>query len=249
MNRFEHFFKADSRRKYIILESHERAIEYIGAHFMAAAQEAISNRGKFFVALSGGSTPKAIYSHLAKTYRQSLDWTKVYCFFSDERAVSPHSIESNYHSAITSGLSELPIPENQIYRMKAESNIGSNAREYEELIREMIPHFTFDLVMLGMGDDGHTASLFPHTEALKVTNRLVVQNHIPSKNCDRMTFTFPLINQARAICFYVLGGSKKEMLKTVLTSNLKSLDFPSTCVGTEENPAIWIMDKAAAELI
>ena len=245
MSRFNHFYKVDERRNFVLLESKAKAVEFMAEHFIACAKEAILNRGQFFVALSGGSTPKAIYKELALHHQKSLDWTKVHCFFSDERAVEKEDPDSNYHSAMTSGLQELPILKNHIYRMKAETAIEKEALAYENLIESIVKDSTFDLVMLGMGEDGHTASLFPHSDGLKVDSRLVIANFIPSKNCMRMTFTFKLINQAKLACFYVLGASKASMCQKVLTPHLKTLDYPATLVGTPSHAALWILDKEA----
>jgi 6-phosphogluconolactonase len=218
-------------------------------HFITLAKEAILTRGHFYAALSGGSTPKAIYQELKLNHKNSIDWSKVSFFFSDERAVPPDHVDSNYHSAIQNGILELGVPPSQIHRMVAEKEINDHAMHYENLIKKIVPHAIFDLIMLGMGEDGHTASLFPHTDGLKVENRLVIANHVPSKKCDRMTFTFPLINQARLAVFYVMGNGKKEMVKTILTKNFHHLDFPATLVGSEKNPALWILDHDAAMLL
>lgn len=245
----DHFFLIDAKRRMICPGHHQQTIHFMAEHFVTLAKEAIINRGHFYVALSGGSTPKAIYQELNAKHKHSIDWHKVTFFFSDERAVDPEHEDSNYHSAIISGVQQLGTPLSQIHRMVAEENIVDNAAAYEILIKKIVPHATFDLIMLGMGDDGHTASLFPHTDGLKVDNRLVIKNHVAQKNCDRMTFTFPLINQARVAVFYVIGNGKKEMVKTILTKNFHHLDFPATLVGSEKNPALWILDHNAASLL
>ncbi len=244
-----HFFNIDSRRQMIIPGGHQETIQFMAEHFCTLAKSSILTHGFFYVALSGGSTPKAIYQALKNYHRNSIDWKKVMIFFSDERAVSPDDQDSNYFSAMQNGIGELGIPSDQIFRMKAESSIQENALNYEALITKHIPSQIFDLIMLGMGDDGHTASLFPHSEGLKVENRSVISNYIPSKKSDRMTFTFPIINQAKNAVFYAVGNSKKEMLKTVLTPNFRHFDFPATIVGTEKNRALWIVDRDAASLI
>jgi 6-phosphogluconolactonase len=240
-----HFFNVDERRKLMAIQGTHHAIQFMADHWVAAAKEAIFSRGKFFVALSGGKTPQAIYSYLARHHVNSLDWSKVVIFFSDERAVSPESPDSNYGSALQAGLRELAILPTQIFRMEAESSIAANAFNYERCIVEKVPHQVMDLVMLGMGDDGHTASLFPETEAVKIKDRLVVQNYIPKLDAFRMTFTLALINKARQAVFYVIGKGKQEMVKTVLTSRFSHEKFPSSLVGTKENPALWIVDGEA----
>jgi 6-phosphogluconolactonase len=241
---YEHYFSIDSRRFLVVPGHKEKTIEFSAEHFVSCAKEALDEKGKFFVALSGGSTPKAIFEYLKAHHQKAIDWKHVYAFFSDERAVPPTDPESNYHMAITHGLADLGI--SHIYRMQAENNIAEHAQNYENLIKKMIPHESFDLMMLGMGDDGHTASLFPHTDGVKVLTRLVIANHVPQKNCDRMTMTFPLINKAKHIVIYVLGSSKKEMVQKVLVKEFCHDDFPATKVGSEGNPATWILDHDAA---
>jgi 6-phosphogluconolactonase len=247
MKHSNHFFNIDSRRRLFIPGGHEATIHFMAEHFVSCAKEAILQRGHFFVALSGGSTPKAIYHELALHFIDAIDWEKVSIFFSDERAVDPQDKESNYFSAMQSGIESLGIPIEQIHRMVAEKDLIEESIAYETIIKKKVPHATFDLIMLGMGDDGHTASLFPNTEAVKVQNRLVVANHVPIKKTDRMTFTVPLINQARLSCFYVLGSSKKEMVKICLTKNFQNEEYPCTLIGSEKNPALWILDQSAAE--
>ena len=241
-----HFFTVDEKRKMIAIDGHHETIAFMASHFIALAKEAILNRGHFYAALSGGSTPKAIFKELALNHHDAIDWKKVTFFFSDERAVACDNLESNYFSAMQAGIDKLPIPKNQIHRMVAEKNIQENAQHYEDLIGKIVPDYSLDLIMLGMGEDGHTASLFPHTEALKIENRFVVQNFVPSKNTYRMTFTFPLLHLAKNCVFYVMGKSKQEMVKTVLTKNFHHLDYPASMVGTTKVPAIWILDKEAS---
>ena len=220
-------------------------------HFIAICKQAIKDHGAFFVALSGGSTPKAIFQHLSSPpYDQMVEWNKVHLFWSDERATAPDHPDSNYHMAMQAGLSKMPIPKDQIHRMRAEEKIEENAASYEQEIAAALKGRPFDLVMLGMGEDGHTASLFPHTAALNIENRLVAANFIPEKNTWRMTFTYPCINQASHIAIYVLGMSKKDTLAEVLLSPPQFDRYPIQKVGTVAHRALWIVDQtAAAELL
>jgi 6-phosphogluconolactonase len=204
-------------------------------------------RGRFVLALSGGSTPKAIYQRLATApYSTALDWSKVHVFWSDERAVAPEHPQSNYRMAMEAGLSTLKIPEEQIHRMPADGDLEQAARDYQQAIETLIPDGRFDLIMLGMGDDGHTASLFPETRALKEQERLVVANEVPQLATRRITFTYPLINRARTIVFYVLGEGKAETLERVLEEPYHPDLLPSQAVGTIENKALWLCDTTAA---
>ncbi|SRR5581483_8676490 len=238
----------DERRKIIVPGDTQMTIIFCVEHFISIAKQAIKDHGAFYVALSGGSTPKAIFEHLSSApYNQMVEWNKVHLFWSDERAAPPESPESNYHMAMHAGLSQLPIPKNQIHRMRAEENIEENATAYSKEIAETLKKHSFDLVMLGMGEDGHTASLFPHTAALKIENGLAAANYIPAKNTWRMTLTFDCINQAENIAIYVLGASKKSTLVKVLFSHYQFEEYPIQKVGTSLRKALWIADQDAAE--
>lgn len=237
----------DDRREIIIPGDYAITVIYCVEHFIALSKRAIQDHGAFFVALSGGSTPKAIFEHLASaTYFPMVEWNKIHVFWSDERAVFPDNPESNYRMAIETGMLK-GIPKEQIHRMRAEDNIEKNADSYEQEIAAALQGRPFDLVMLGMGEDGHTASLFPHTEGLKRQNRLVIANYIPAKNVWRMTLTYDCINAANHSAIYVLGASKKATLAKVLLSSNQFDLYPVQKVGTPAHPALWIADQDAAE--
>lgn len=244
---FEHFYSIDARRRLVVPGHKEKTITFMTEHWVALAQQAITEKGAFYVALSGGSTPKAIFEKLKNDYASAIDWNQVHLFFSDERAASPDDPDSNYHMAMTHGFASLNLLKSQIHRMVAEKELEKHALEYEELIKKIVPNCQFDLVMLGMGEDGHTASLFPQSQGLHVENRLVIANYIPSKKCHRMTMTFPCINRSKQTVFYVLGASKSEMVKKVLTPHFTHQDFPATLVGSEAYPALWILDHEATK--
>lgn len=218
-------------------------VEEACEHIIRVGQCCTDERGVFTWALSGGSTPKAIFQKLSKEYKDRLDWGRVNLFWSDERSCAPDHPDSNYRMAMDAGLQTLPIPENQIFRMQAEGAIEENAQLYQEQILKVTPGGSLDFVMLGMGDDGHTASLFPGTEALSNQEDLVVANYVPQQKAWRMTMTYPCINQAKVICVYVLGDGKAEMLKKVLNS---SEEFPVQGVGSATTPATFFADRAAA---
>lgn len=240
----------DERRNLVVPGDHEATVRFCVEHFVQLAKNAVQDHGAFFVALSGGSTPKAIFERLCTPpYREQIDWSKVHLFWSDERSVSPEDKDSNYHMAMESGLKNVGIPRDQIHRMQAEENLDENALAYEATIKRVLKGKPFDLIMLGMGDDGHTASLFPHTAGLHVTGHLVTANVIPQKNTARMTMTYDCINSANQIVFYVLGDGKKQMLEKVLRSPDNFDHLPSQKVGTRSHKALWIADKAAAALI
>lgn len=221
----------------------KEAIEYAVQDIINKAREAIEQRGRFTIALSGGSTPKKIYQLLnSEKFKDQIDYSKTFVFFGDERSVGPQDPDSNYKMALDNGLNDLPIPKNQIFRMEAESNIDQAALNYEKILEEFVPDKSLDFIMLGMGDDGHTASLFPGTKALDETTRIVIANEVPQKNTIRMTMTFPYINNAKNIRLYVLGSNKQDRLVSVLLGNQ---DYPSKRIGSTKTPAHWIIDNDA----
>jgi 6-phosphogluconolactonase len=235
----------DERRDYIIAGNLQETIDFAVEHWIHSAERAIQQRGRFTVALSGGSTPKAIYERLGK---EKLDASKIWLFWSDERAVPPNHPDSNYRMAMESGLGRLAIPPNQIFRMEAEKEIEKNSLDYEDKIRRHLSKYLFDLVMLGVGEDGHTASLFPNTQALLTENRLVLPNYIPDKKSWRMTLSFSCINESRHAVIYATGASKDLIIPKVLNAPILS-SFPASRIGTPAHKALWVLDSAAAKLI
>jgi len=239
----------DSRRDIIILKTQGEMVRFCVKHFIAIANESINDHGQFNVALSGGSTPKVIFQRLAlPENRHEVDWSKVMLYWSDERCVPPTDLDSNYRMAMDAGFSSLPVLPENIFRLHGELEPQKAADEYNELIRDHLPNQQFDLVMLGMGGDGHTASLFPGTEGLAVDDRFVIANYVPEKDTWRLSFTFKLINHARHIAFYAMGPGKAEMLKRVL-SKPEAPPLPAQNVGTEKSKALWIVDQDAAKLL
>lgn len=237
----------DDRRKIAIPGDHDVTLAFAADLWVDMAREAIADHGFFAVALSGGSTPKKIYERLL-TLEEQVDWSKVYLFWSDERSVLPTDPQSNFFMAMEEGgMKKLPIPLNQVFRMIAEEDIEANAKGYEDVILDKLGAHPFDLVMLGMGDDGHTASLFPHTKALHAKGRLVVPNFVPQKNSWRMTFTYECINRSHNICLYVMGAPKAEILEKVLLGSSQPDEYPSQLIGTTASPALWIVDTEAGK--
>ena len=237
----------DERRDLIIGKSAEETVRIAADHWIETASEAIAARGKFSAALSGGSTPNALYSLLSKApYAKRLDWSKVWLFWSDERAVPPDHPESNYFASMQHGLASLPLDPAHIFRMEAEKTpLEASAAEYEALLKKHLDAKLFDLVMLGIGEDGHTASLFPNTQALQIEDRLVAANWVPQKNCWRMTLTYPCIRQSRHVAVYAIGPSKKEIVKTVLEAPVRS-PYPASCIGERGRKALWFLDESVA---
>jgi len=226
----------------IIPGEYETTLHYAAEHFITLCRNAIQDHGVFYVALSGGSTPKAIYELLCQgENKEEIEWEKIHLFWSDERSVPPDHPDSNYKMAMEAGFADMDIPPTHIHRMVAEKEIEKNAHAYEKTIREILEGRTFDLIMLGMGEDGHTASLFPGTKALEAKGT-VAPNFLPKENTWRMTLTFNCINSSSHIVFYVMGVKKKEMLSRVFSS---SPSLPCQKIGFIDKPALWIVDEAA----
>jgi 6-phosphogluconolactonase len=231
----------------IVPGDYDATLRFSVEHFITACRNAIQDHGEFYVALSGGSTPKAIYEVLCQSeYSSEVEWGKIHLFWSDERSVPPNSLESNYHMAMKAGFDKMLFTPEHIHRMVAEKDIEKNALLYEKKMLKILDGQTFDLIMLGMGEDGHTASLFPQTDGLKAKGRLVIANHVPQKETWRMTMTFDCINDAAQTVFYVMGKSKAEMMARVFTTKPV---LPCQKVGTPDNPALWIADEEASSLI
>lgn len=230
----------DERKHIVHSETSEEAVEKAINHFLDTAIAAIEKKDSFYAALSGGSTPKNIFKGMVHHPKsKEVSWNKVFIFWSDERCVSPESDESNYKMAMEHGLGQLPIPKENIHRMRGEIDPEEAADEYEALILATVPHETFDVIMLGMGSDGHTASLFPDTEALAMDDRLVVANWVSKFDSWRLTFTFTLINKAKETNLYVLGKPKQEMIKKIFSNGFIP---PVARVGTAIHPSIWFVD-------
>lgn len=237
----------DERRDIVVPGDYREALDFCVDHLAACAQESISDHGYFSLALSGGSTPKAVYQKLAEPINQKkVDWSKVKLFWSDERAVPPFHTDSNYKMAMEAGFNRLPIPSHQIYRMQAEGDIEEGARAYENLLKATLNNAAFDLVLLGIGEDGHTASLFPETHGLHSENRLVIANYVPKFDTWRMTLTFDCINSAKHIHLYVFGKSKAEIVSKVFDSYQPD-HYPVQRIGEPLHKALWILDKESSQ--
>lgn len=202
-----------------------------------AANEAIAARGTFSLALSGGNTPKPVFEALAK---RPLDWSKVIITFGDERCVPPDDEQSNYLMARRTLLDAISIPPENVLRMKGEIDPAAAAREYEAelLVRAGGGVFRHDLILLGMGPDGHTASLFPGTPALTERERLVVENYVPKMGMWRITFTYPLLDAARHVCFLVNSAGKDDILNEVFSG--KS-DYPCAAINPADGKLTWLL--------
>ena len=217
-----------------------------------AATEAIAERGRFTIALSGGSTPRNLYTLIAANASANLPWAQMFFFWGDERHVPPDDADSNYRMAQETLLSKVPVPPGNVFRIPAENPDATAAAEaYEQTLRRFfalgpgeVPRF--DLILLGLGPDGHTASLFPETAALGETSRLVVANWVEKLNASRITFTLPVLNAARCVAFLVSGADKAAVVREVLEGNAPAEKYPSRLVQPSQGKLIWFVDRAAA---
>lgn len=216
--------------------------------FVDAARAAIAARGRFTVALSGGTTPKATYALLAQApYTSAIDWESVEVFFGDERCVPPDNEQSNYKMAYEAFIGPLHIPPEHVFRMHGEDDPAQAASAYKvQLCAELGDRPAFDLVMLGMGPDGHTASLFPGADPLAQDDRLVRAVYSKSQAQWRITLTPRVINAARTVVFAAEGAGKKETLAAVREGPYDPVKLPSQIIAPADGELIWLVDRAAA---
>ena len=198
----------------------EAVARAVASRFVELAREAVESHGRFAVALAGGSTPKRVYELLAtEEFNGQVPWERVHVFFGDERAVPPEHPESNFRMARSALLSRVPVPAENVRRMRGEGDPEEAAGAYESELRAFFaaaPWLRFVFVMLGMGVDGHTASLFPHTPALREQTRWAVANPVEKLKTVRLTLTAPAINHAAHVLFVVTGAAKRERLQEVI---------------------------------
>lgn len=241
-----------SRSIHLSLHIHKdpAAMAERAAHILASAcEEAVAERGLFRMAISGGHTPVPLFQLLTKhDWADRLPWDKISIFWVDERCVGPDNPESNYGVARRELLSK--VPATHFYRMRGDESPEKAAADYEELLREdfylgpkELPRF--DMMLLGMGADGHTASLFTGSPALEEKKRLVTEVYVPEKQQDRITLTLPVINNSRCCMFLVTGAEKRAALGAVLNL-LSEPIWPAQKVRPAAGDLVWIVDKAAA---
>ena len=231
----------------LLYETPEELAEAAARDFATRTQEAIDERGSFAVALAGGSTPKATYEVLARDYANELDWSRVHVFFGDERTVPPDHEDSNYRMAYETLLSHVPV--GSVHRMRGELPPDEAAAAYEEELRAFFGQVDvpkFDLILCGLGKDGHTLSLFPETAALDVNDRWVVANPVLKLGTTRLTLTIPVLNASRAVTFLVAGESKARALMEVLEGDADPRAYPAKIIRAESRDLTWMVDRAAA---
>jgi 6-phosphogluconolactonase len=234
------------------LTTPQELFEAAAEELVRTANEAVTQRGRFAIALSGGSTPKNLYNLLATNARTALPWDRMFFFWGDERHVSPADPDSNYRMADETMLSKIPVAAGNVFRIKAENpDAGAVAEAYEQTLRKFFAlepgQFPrFDLILLGMGPDGHTASLFPGTRALQEKSRLVVANWVDKMKGSRISLTLPVLNAAAAVAFLVSGTDKAPALHAVLESEAPGEQYPAKLVRPSDGKLIWLVDRAAA---
>lgn len=238
--------------------SDKEALGHLAAERIASAvEQAIAARGTARIAISGGSTPRRALELLADSahpYRGRIDWSRLLLFWVDERCVPPDSPDSNYRMTREALLSRVPLPAENVVRIEGELDPEEAASRYESEIRNRfrmegaeLPQF--DLIALGMGDDGHTASLFPHSAALQEMMRLAVANHVEAKNSWRVTLTWPVINRARSVFFLIQDASKAQVVRDVLLGPYQPEIFPSQLIQPQSGDLTLLLDRAAAALL
>jgi 6-phosphogluconolactonase len=226
--------------------------------FVHRAEEAVQARGIFTIALAGGSTPKSLYTLLASntaSFREQVPWNKVHFFWGDERHVPPDHPDSNYRMVQERLLSQVPVPPENVHRIFTENpDPGKAADEYEQVLQdffelreEKLPRF--DLVLLGMGPDGHTASLFPGSNTIHEQTHLVAAPWVEKQNTYRVTLTPPVLNNALCAIFLVSGSEKSKTLQAVLEGDPEPERFPAQIIRPKQGTLLWLVDQAAARLL
>jgi 6-phosphogluconolactonase len=247
----------DSHREVRILPDAAAIAKRAAQKFIEIASAAVAQKGSFEVVLSGGSTPKALYALLVNdaALRAQVPWDKMYVFFGDERHVGPEDELSNYRMAKESLFAKSPLKPEQIFRMKGEYPEAEDAaKDYEQQLRG---HFhlrdgqfpRFDLLFLGMGEEGHVASLFPGTKALQEQKRIVVHNWVGKVLMDRITLTAPAINNSANVIVLAAGAAKAQALTAVLERTYEPEQLPAQLIKPVNGKLLWLVDPAAGSML
>jgi 6-phosphogluconolactonase len=242
---------------YCVFSTADALAQAMATALLDQVQAAVAARGVARIAISGGNTPKHTFEVLAdpqQRFFKSMPWEKIDLFWVDERCVPPDDKDSNYRMTREALIEKVPLPASQVFRIEGELDPEEAAARYESAIRNRfrlegaeLP--SFDLIALGMGDDGHTASLFPHTQALYELGRVVVANHVPQKDTWRVTLTSPVINQGRKVISLIQGADKAKVLSEVLSDKYDPETWPSQLVRPKSGELLLLLDtSAAAEL-
>jgi 6-phosphogluconolactonase len=239
-----------------VLPNADRLADAAARRFVAAGLTAINTHGRFIVALAGGSTPGSMYARLAGEHASSLDWSCVHFLWGDERCVPPDHEASNYRMARETLLAHIPVPDANVHRIRGEDVPLEAAVAYERVLRSMLrtpsgpprvdPSFRLDLVLLGLGSDGHTASLFPGGAALQAGPDWVVAEFHPATAMWRVTLTPMIINAAVEAVFLVSGQAKAEIVRKVLERPVRPVELPAQLIAPTAGRVVWLLDTAAA---
>jgi len=241
-----------AERNVIICRDAGELNQKAAQRFIELAGSAVSSSGRFAVALAGGSTPKGLYALLATPpLAARIPWPRVHLFWGDERCVPPEHADSNYRVAREALLSQINLAPENVHRMAGEKEPGPAAVEYENELKTFFQLSggeppRFDLILLGLGEDGHTASLFPGSEALQETQRLVVANFVAKLNAQRLTLTLPVLNEGAQIFFLVAGKSKAAIVKELLGTHPPIAKFPAQRIQPVDGALTWFITRDAA---
>jgi 6-phosphogluconolactonase len=209
--------------------------------------------GYFYLALSGGSTPKFIFEYLVENYKTKINWNKLRLFWGDERCVPPDNADSNYKMAYDSLISKINIPQENIFRIKGELKPDEEVKNYSHIISEKVPFHSgfpqFDLIMLGLGEDGHTASIFPGNQNLFHVKDICAVTEHPVTKQKRITITGEVINNTKLIVFLVVGENKKNIIDDILNWKNDFKKFPASYIDPHNGKLIWLIDKNAGRLL
>lgn len=234
-----------------VFKTPEETLRALADYIVSQASLSISRSGRFDLALSGGSSPKKLYELLASPqYRSQVEWGKVYLFLGDERYVPADHGDSNYKMVKTSLVEPLGIRADHVFPVNTTLSPQESAADYEQTMRlHFANEVKFDLVLLGLGDNSHTASLFPHTQVLHERSALVKAEYIEEVKMNRITFTAPLINAAHAIAFLVYGAGKAEAVRHIIKDPLNIDEYPAQLIKPLQGELTWFLDEAAAARI
>lgn len=232
-----------------VFDSSDALAAGIADFIVADAAAAIAEVGRYSLVLSGGSTPEALFRLLAQPlYSTVIDWASVYIFWGDERAVPLEDERNNANTAIKLWLSHIAMPEDNIYRIPSDLPAAEAASTYERSIRDFFGGgpAAFDLILLGLGADGHTASLFPQSQLLTESTALVTSGFVPSQQMERITMTIPLINDAHKVIFLVAGKAKASIVQTIVHDTSIKEQYPAQMINPHSGGLYWFIDRAAA---
>lgn len=241
-----------TRKSTVVFPDRQSLAEGVCQRLVEMVQEAIDRQGRCAVTLSGGTTPRAVYARLAeKPFRSQISWSKLHLFWGDERGVPPDHPESNYRMAKETMLSHVPIPEKNVHRVPAELPPREAAQQYEKELKAFFAQKppAFDLILLGLGTDGHTASLFPYSRILAETGKWVAAGYASEKLGWRISLTLPIFNAAKQVYFVVSGKNKAEVIKKVFDLEKPDPALPASLVHPSSGGLSWLLDADAASLL